>query len=50
MASARGRPILLAHLFAAPLVRETSRSEGELRLVPVKQRDHARERDVITRY
>lgn len=50
---ARRRPLLLAHLFAAPLVKETTADvcgeENEPGMTPVKQHNYARERDVITR-
>lgn len=49
----RRRPLLLAHLFAAPLVKETTADvcgeEHEPGLTPVKQQNYVRERDVITR-
>ena len=53
MAYPRRRPLLLAHLFAAPLVKETTGDvhgeETEPGMTPVKQQNYARERDVITR-
>lgn len=52
MASARRRPLLLAHVFAAPLVREVELGplENERGLIPVKQQNYARERDIIVRW
>lgn len=49
----RRRPLLLAHLFAAPLVKETTADvcgeEHDPGMTPIKQLNYARERDVITR-
>lgn len=48
----RRRPLLLAHLFATPLVKETADvcgEEHEPEMTPIKQHNYARERDVITR-
>lgn len=63
MAAPRGRPRLLAHLFAAPLMMETdlftashAQEGGDPGFAPVKQgapvkqRDYKSERDVITRF
>lgn len=53
MAMPRRRELLLAHLFAAPLVRENAAGAEENEAagnVPIKQRNYSRERDVITRY
>lgn len=53
MAVPRRRELLLAHLFAAPLVRETTAGGEEnepVGILPIKQQNYARERSVITRY
>lgn len=48
----RRRELLLAHLFAAPLVREIT-VDGEENepggILPIKQQNYAQERSVITR-
>lgn len=52
MATLRRRELLLAHLFAAPLVREATGGGEENEpggIVPIKQQDYAGERAAITR-
>lgn len=52
MATVDRRPLLLSHLFSAPLVRETmlGGDENEPGFLPVKQHNYVAERDVITRF
>lgn len=52
MAMPRRGKLLLAHLFAAPLVRETTAGGEEnepIGILPIKQQNYAQERSVITR-